>query len=113
MSAVIAFEGLTKKFGAVTALDDLTAEVAPGRITAFLGPNGSGKTISMRLPLGLDAPTPGTASAGGRAQRRCGERGWRRLRAPGPPDAGGRGGRGPGVPPVSQRSQPRPDRRRP
>src|SRR4051812_4642160 len=67
MSAVIAFEGLTKKFGAVTALDDLTAEVAPGRITAFLGPNGSGKTTSMRLLLGLDAPTAGTASVGGRA----------------------------------------------
>ena len=67
MSAVIAFEGLTKRFGAVTALDDLTAEVAPGRITAFLGPNGSGKTTSMRLLLGLDAPTAGTATVGGRA----------------------------------------------
>jgi ABC-2 type transport system ATP-binding protein len=70
MSAVIAFEGLTKKFGAVTALDDLTAEVAPGRITAFLGPNGSGKTTSMRLLLGLDAPTVGSASLGGRAYGR-------------------------------------------
>jgi ABC-2 type transport system ATP-binding protein len=67
MSAVIAFEGLTKKFGAVTALDDLTAEVSPGRITAFLGPNGSGKTTSMRLLLGLDAPTAGSATVGGRA----------------------------------------------
>src|SRR3954451_12989562 len=67
MSAAIAFEGLTKKFGAVTALDDLSAEVAPGRITAFLGPNGSGKTTSMRLLLDLDAPTAGTASLGGRA----------------------------------------------
>jgi ABC-2 type transport system ATP-binding protein len=66
MSAVITFEGLTKNFGAVTALDDLTAEVAPGRITAFLGPNGSGKTTSMRLLLGLDSPTAGTATVGGR-----------------------------------------------
>jgi ABC-2 type transport system ATP-binding protein len=67
MSAVIAFEGLTKRFGSVTALDQLTAEVAPGRITAFLGANGSGKTTSMRLLLGLDAPTAGTATVGGRA----------------------------------------------
>ncbi|MDX6300231.1 MAG: type transport system ATP-binding protein [Nocardioidaceae bacterium] len=67
MSAVIAFEGLTKRFGPVTALDGLTAEVAPGRITAFLGANGSGKTTSMRLLLGLDAPTAGTATVGGRA----------------------------------------------
>ena len=67
MSAVIAFEGLTKRFGAVTALDDLTAEVAPGRITAFLGPNGSGKTTSMRVLLGLDAATAGSATVGGRA----------------------------------------------
>ena len=67
MSAVIAFEGLTKRFGSVTALDQLTAEVAPGRITAFLGANGSGKTTSMRLLLGLDAATAGTATVGGRA----------------------------------------------
>src|SRR4051795_8135359 len=67
MSAVIAFEGLTKRFGPVTAVDQLSAEVAPGRITAFLGANGSGKTTSMRLLLGLDAPTAGTATVGGRA----------------------------------------------
>jgi ABC-2 type transport system ATP-binding protein len=67
MSAVIAFEGLTKTFGSVTALDGLSAEVAPGRITAFLGPNGSGKTTSMRILLGLDCATAGTATVGGRA----------------------------------------------
>ena len=67
MSAVIAFAGLTKRFGPVTALDELTAEVAPGRITAFLGANGSGKTTSMRLLLGLDTPTAGTATVGGHA----------------------------------------------
>ena len=79
MSAVIAFEGLTKKFGAVTALDDLTAEVAPGRITAFLGPNGSGKTTSMRLLLGLDAPTAG-----------YGDHRRPSVRDAGAPDPGGR-----------------------
>lgn len=67
MSAAIAFEGLTKTFGSVTALDQLTAEVAAGRITAFLGANGSGKTTSMRLLLGLDAPSAGRATVGGRA----------------------------------------------
>jgi ABC-2 type transport system ATP-binding protein len=53
--------------GEVTALDDFTADVAPGRITAFLGPNGSGKTTSMRLLLGLAEPTHGSALIGGRA----------------------------------------------
>lgn len=67
MSAAIAFEGLTKTFGSVTALDQLTTEVAAGRITAFLGANGSGKTTSMRLLLGLDAPSAGRATVGGRA----------------------------------------------
>ena len=69
MSATIAFEGLTKRFGPITALDQFTAHVAPGRITAFLGANGSGKTTSMRLLLGLDAPTAGSATFGGRAYR--------------------------------------------
>src|SRR3954452_5578657 len=67
MSAVIAFEGLTKRFGSVTTLEELTGEVAPGRITAFLGANGSGKPTSIRLLLGLDAPTAGPATVGGRA----------------------------------------------
>src|SRR4051812_14024069 len=69
MSAVIAFEGLTKRFGPVTALDGLTAEVSPGRITAFLGANGSGKTTSMRLLLGLSEPTAGSATIAGRRYR--------------------------------------------
>jgi ABC-2 type transport system ATP-binding protein len=61
----IAFHQLTKRYGAVTALDDLTVEVAPGRITAFLGANGSGKTTSMRLLLGLSAPDSGHATING------------------------------------------------
>jgi ABC-2 type transport system ATP-binding protein len=69
MSATIAFEGLTKRFGPVTALEDFSAEVAPGRITAFLGANGSGKTTTMRLLLGLDTPTAGAATLGGRSYR--------------------------------------------
>jgi ABC-2 type transport system ATP-binding protein len=69
MSAAIAFQGLTKRFGPLTALDEFTAEVAPGRITAFLGANGSGKTTCMRLLLGLDSPTAGSATLGGRHYR--------------------------------------------
>jgi ABC-2 type transport system ATP-binding protein len=69
MSAAIAFEGLTKRFGPLTALDQFTAEVAPGRITAFLGANGSGKTTSMRLLLGLDTPSAGSATLGGQHYR--------------------------------------------
>jgi ABC-2 type transport system ATP-binding protein len=57
---------LTKRYGAVTALDDLSADVAPGRITAFLGANGSGKTTTMRLLLGLTEPNAGTALVDGR-----------------------------------------------
>src|SRR3954462_8080926 len=67
MPATISFEGLTKRFGPVTALDRFSADVAPGRITAFLGANGSGKTTTMRLLLGLDSPTAGSATLGGRA----------------------------------------------
>jgi ABC-2 type transport system ATP-binding protein len=63
----ISFSNVTKRYGAVTALDGFSAEVAPGRITAFLGANGSGKTTSMRLLLGLAEPTAGTAFVGGRA----------------------------------------------
>jgi ABC-2 type transport system ATP-binding protein len=62
----ISFSNVTKRYGAVTALDKFSAEVAPGRITAFLGANGSGKTTSMRLVLGLAEPTAGTALVGGR-----------------------------------------------
>jgi ABC-2 type transport system ATP-binding protein len=63
----IAFDQLTKRYGAVTALDGLTAEVPAGRVTAFLGANGSGKTTSMRLLLGLSTPNSGHATIGGRA----------------------------------------------
>jgi ABC-2 type transport system ATP-binding protein len=57
---------LTKRFGAVTALDGLSFRVRPGHVTGFLGPNGAGKTTTMRVILGLDMPTSGTALVGGR-----------------------------------------------
>ncbi len=59
--------GLTKRFGLVHAVEDLTFTVEPGRVTGFLGPNGSGKTTTLRMLLGLVQPTAGTATIGGRA----------------------------------------------
>jgi ABC-2 type transport system ATP-binding protein len=53
MSAVISIQGLHKSFGHVHALDDLDLEVVPGEVHGFLGPNGSGKTTTIRILLGL------------------------------------------------------------
>ncbi|MEP7089287.1 MAG: ATP-binding cassette domain-containing protein [Nocardioidaceae bacterium] len=61
--------GLTKRFGAVSALDELTFSVRPGVVTGFLGPNGAGKTTTLRCLLGLVAPTSGRATVGGRHYR--------------------------------------------
>jgi ABC-2 type transport system ATP-binding protein len=63
---VIEVDQLTKRFGAVTALDGLSFAVRPGTVTGFLGPNGAGKTTTMRVILGLEAPTAGTALVGDR-----------------------------------------------
>ena len=63
---MIEVERLSKRFGPVTAVDDLTFTVRPGRVTGFLGPNGAGKTTTMRIILGLAAPTSGRALVGGR-----------------------------------------------
>ncbi|HVX23378.1 MAG TPA: ABC transporter ATP-binding protein [Acidimicrobiales bacterium] len=54
-------EGLTKRFGDVVALDHLDLEVAKGEVVGYLGPNGSGKTTTIRLLLGLSRPTEGRA----------------------------------------------------
>jgi ABC-2 type transport system ATP-binding protein len=63
---MIEVERLSKRFGPVAALDDLSFTVRPGRVTGFLGPNGAGKTTTMRIILGLAAPTSGRALVGGR-----------------------------------------------
>jgi ABC-2 type transport system ATP-binding protein len=57
---------LSKNFGQVTAVQELSFTVRPGRVTGFLGPNGAGKTTTMRIILGLDTPTSGTALVNGR-----------------------------------------------
>ena len=67
MSTTLVFDHLTKRFGATTAVEDLSATVRPGRVTGFLGPNGAGKTTSLRMLLGLVRPTAGTATFDGRA----------------------------------------------
>jgi len=61
----IEVRNLTKRFGSLTAVDDLSFSVQPGRITGFLGPNGAGKTTTLRMLLGLVRPTNGTATIGG------------------------------------------------
>lgn len=62
---MIEVNGLTKRYGARTAVDNLSFTVRPGHVTGFLGPNGAGKTTTMRVILGLDAPTSGTTTVGG------------------------------------------------
>ncbi len=62
----IEISGLTKQFGAVTAVDDLSFTVEPGRVTGFLGPNGAGKTTTLRVLLGLVRATAGTATFDGK-----------------------------------------------
>jgi ABC-2 type transport system ATP-binding protein len=57
----IAVRGLTKRFGAIRAVYDLTFDVPPGQVTGFLGPNGAGKTTTLRMILGLVVPTAGVA----------------------------------------------------
>jgi ABC-2 type transport system ATP-binding protein len=61
--------GLTKRYGDVLAVDELTFALAPGSITGFLGPNGAGKTTTLRLLLGLAEPTAGAALVFGRPYR--------------------------------------------
>ncbi|WP_240630797.1 ABC transporter ATP-binding protein [Mycolicibacterium sp. GF69] len=60
-SHAIRIEGLTKRFGRVKAVDDLTVSVAPGEVFGFLGPNGAGKSTTIRLLLGLIRPDAGSA----------------------------------------------------
>lgn len=68
-AGVITVEHLSKSFGPVRAVDDLSFTVAPGRVTGFLGPNGAGKTTTLRMLLGLVRPTSGTATIGGKHYR--------------------------------------------
>jgi ABC-2 type transport system ATP-binding protein len=72
--------GLTKRYGAKTAVYNLSFRVRPGAVTGFLGPNGAGKSTTMRMMLGLDNPTSGTVTIGGRPFRQS-ENGPRQVGA--------------------------------
>ena len=62
----IEVNGLTKHFGPIQAVRELSFTVEPGSVTGFLGPNGAGKTTTLRMLLGLVRPTAGTATISGR-----------------------------------------------
>lgn len=66
---VLEVDGLTKRFGSLTAVNNLSFTVKAGSILGFLGPNGSGKSTTMRMIMGLNAPTSGTARINGVAYR--------------------------------------------
>src|SRR5579872_5252111 len=61
MAPAVVAESLSKRFGALIAVDDLSFALEPGTITGFLGPNGAGKTTTLRMILGLASPTSGRA----------------------------------------------------
>ncbi|MCD0449424.1 ATP-binding cassette domain-containing protein [Actinocorallia sp. API 0066] len=60
---------LGKRYGPVTAVEDLSFKVRPGSVTGFLGPNGAGKSTTIKMIVGLDRPTTGEALVGGRPYR--------------------------------------------
>jgi ABC-2 type transport system ATP-binding protein len=63
---VIEAVGLTKRYGATSAVEELSFTVRPGVVTGFLGPNGAGKSTTMRLIVGLDRPSSGRVTVNGR-----------------------------------------------
>src|SRR4029453_7337375 len=65
VSAPIVVEGLTKRYGTVTAVNDLSFAVRPGAVTGFLGPNGAGKPTALQVIGGLARPTAGRAFING------------------------------------------------
>ena len=63
---MITVEGVTKRYGGFTAVDDVSFTAQPGRVTGFLGPNGAGKTTTMRIMVGLTRATSGIVTISGR-----------------------------------------------
>jgi ABC-2 type transport system ATP-binding protein len=68
-AAVVSCRALTKRYGELVAVDEVTFSLEPGTVTGFLGPNGAGKTTTLRLLLGLAEPTGGEALVFGRRYR--------------------------------------------
>jgi ABC-2 type transport system ATP-binding protein len=65
VEGMITAEGLTKRYGAKTAVDHISFTVQPGQVTGFLGPNGAGKSTTMRMIVGLDRPSDGSVTVNG------------------------------------------------
>src|SRR4051794_36401930 len=63
--SIISIQNLTKDFGPVRAVDDLSFDIDEGKVVGFLGPNGSGKTTTLRSLVGLVTPTTGSATING------------------------------------------------
>jgi branched-chain amino acid transport system ATP-binding protein len=66
MAPILQLDGLTRRFGGVTAVDRLSLGVAEGELISIIGPNGAGKTTMFNLVTGLDKPDAGTATFAGR-----------------------------------------------
>ncbi|MGZ4412548.1 MAG: ABC transporter ATP-binding protein [Gaiellaceae bacterium] len=66
---VVSCRSLSKRYGEIAAVDDVTFSLGPGTVTGFLGPNGAGKTTTLRLLLGVAEPTAGEALVFGRRYR--------------------------------------------
>ena len=79
MTPAIVCEGLTKHFGAVHAVDDMSFTVEPGEVVGFLGPNGAGKTTTIRMLLDIVRPTTGHVRVLGADPRRAGAELRRRI----------------------------------
>ena len=65
MNEMISLKGLTRRFGRLLAVDDVTMSVAAGEVLGFLGPNGAGKSTTMKMIAGFLEPSSGTAAVCG------------------------------------------------
>src|SRR5688572_33353965 len=72
-AAAVSTRSLTKKYGALTALDQLDLELEPGDVFGFIGPNGAGKSTTMKILAGLLSPTGGEARVLGKDVTRNGD----------------------------------------
>ena len=90
MNTVLRANGLTKRYGRRTALDDCTLEVPAGHVVGLVGPNGAGKSTLLNLAVGMLAPTSGTIEVlGGEPASRPGAAREGRLRRAGHADVRG------------------------
>jgi ABC-2 type transport system ATP-binding protein len=80
---MIQAEGLTKRYGAKTAVNDINFTVKPGMVTGFLGPNGAGKSTTMRMIVGLDRPSSGRVTVNGAKAIHTGRSAYNHLLAMG------------------------------